>query len=125
MDIILKKDMAERIVTRITGVKGISNQLQVIVAEAWVNPSVNDGGRHRPGLMTWNLEVGNKTFLICVNRENGTITIRGVVEDPEQKDRAEHILKLRAPGNFQIINEIEVSHNNVSPTSPPRRTIIY
>ena len=64
---------------------------------------------NRPDLMQWNLDVDNKTFQVTVNRNDETITIRGEAEDWEQKDRAERVLKARAPKGFQIINEIDIS----------------
>ena len=108
IDIASKKDLAGSLLIRIVGVKDFSNQLRIVASEILVKPAVNDNEKLQSGLLKWNLEVGNKTLQVCVDRENETITIRGEVQDREQKDRAEHILKLRAPGNFQIINEIEV-----------------
>ena len=67
-----------------------------------------DTGGH-PDLLQWNLDVDDKIFQVTVNRSEETITIRGVAEDWEQKDKAEHVLKVRAPSGFQIINEIDIS----------------
>jgi len=59
-------------------------------------------------LLQWNLDIDDKTFQVTVNRNEETITIRGEAEDWEQKDKAEHVLKVRAPSGFQIINEIDI-----------------
>jgi len=108
IDIASKKDLAGSLLIKIVGVKEISNQLRIVASEIWVKPAANDNGKLQPGLLEWNLEIGNKTFQICVDRENETVTIRGEVENLEQKHRAEYILKLRVPDNLQIINEIQV-----------------
>ena len=108
IDIASKKDLAGSLLFRIVGVKEVSNQIRIVASEIWVKPAANSNEKLESGLLKWNLEVGNKIFQICVDRKNGTVTIRGEVEDWEQKDRAEHILKLRVPDNFQIINEIYV-----------------
>lgn len=65
-------------------------------------------GNH-PDMLQWNLDIDDKIFQVTVNRNEETITIRGEAEDWEQKDKAEHVLKLRAPNGFQIINEIDIS----------------
>ncbi len=84
----------------------IPNQVKKATIE--LGKELSDDDILQSGLLKWDLEVGNKTFQVCVDRENETVTIRGEVKDLEQKNRAEHILKLRSPGNLRIINEIEI-----------------
>ena len=91
---------------------GDSNQLQTINPRFEYNKlAINDIGKYpSPSLLQWKIEVGNKIFQIFVNRADETITIRGEADDWEEKDKVEHVIKLRAPTNFQIINEIDI-HN--------------
>jgi hypothetical protein len=60
--------------------------------------------------LQWDLEVKDDIYHIFVNRKDKTVTVRGEAEDREEKEQVEHIIKLRAPDNFEIINKIEV-HN--------------
>ena len=54
------------------------------------------------------MDIGNSIFQISVDRPHKTVTIRGDVKDLEQKNRAEHLVRLRASDNFSIINEISI-----------------
>ena len=108
IDIVSQKNLVGSLLIKIVGVKEVSNQLRIIASEILVKPAANDNEKLQHGLLKWNLEIGNKTFQIRVDRENETVTIRGEVENWEQKRRAEYILKSRVPADFQIINEIQI-----------------
>ncbi len=103
-----EKELIEKIMTKIAGVEEISNQLQIVDSKVdHIKSAVNDPGVCSD-LLQWNINVGNKVFKLYVNRDNETITVRGEAEDWEQKDQVENVVKMRAPGNFQIINEINI-----------------
>ncbi|MEW5803310.1 MAG: hypothetical protein AB1847_14545 [bacterium] len=78
-------------------------------ADAEYLDSTKKDTRKNPDLMQWNMEVDDKTFQIMVNRNEETITIRGEAEDWKQKEKAENVLRLRAPSGFQIINQIDIT----------------
>jgi len=64
-------------------------------------------------LMKWDIEIEENYFHICVNRNEKTIIFMGEADDLEQKDKVEHIIELRAPSNFQIINKIDIFENGL------------
>lgn len=64
-----------------------------------------------PDLLRWSIEVDDKPFQVTINRDKETITIEGEAEDRDQKDKVEHVIRLRAPNGFRIINEIKITRN--------------
>jgi len=69
--------------------------------------------RRNLNMLEWDLEIKESTYHIYVNRYDKTVTIGGEAEDGEEKVRVEHIIELRAPDNFQIINRIEVQDKDL------------
>ncbi|MCL6584407.1 MAG: BON domain-containing protein [bacterium] len=102
------KDLAESLLLRVVGVKEFSNQIRIVPVSVLVKPKNYVVRSSSSNLINWNLEVENKSFQICIDKENETVTIRGNGEDLKQKDKVEDIVKSRAPSNFQIVNEIEI-----------------
>lgn len=96
--------------TRLFGIEKISNQNLIIhhrVAHV-ISPKSDARRRPSPEILKWNMEINNKIYPIYVNRDDGTVTVRGEAEDYKEKEKVEHVLKIRAPSNFRIINEIDV-----------------
>ena len=114
LETLSKKVWAIKSMTRVFDEQEISNQLPIIDPKIdYFRLAMHDVGRRsRPHLLQWNIEIDNKSFQIYVNRGEETVVIQGEAEDWKEKERVEHVLKLRAPSNFQIINEIKIFYNN-------------
>ena len=74
---------------------------------------INSERRRNLNILQWDLEIEENTYHIYVNRYDKTVTIGGEAEDGEEKEKVEHIIELRAPDNFEIINKIEVQDNDL------------
>ena len=57
-------------------------------------------------IQTRTVEINGRIFDVLINRSDKSITVRGIVEDWEEKDRVEQYFRLRAPSDFQINYEI-------------------
>ncbi len=60
-------------------------------------------------VLEWKIKIDNKDFYIIVDRDIETIIIRGIVDCWEEAKRVEHIVRLRAPNTFRIINAIVIN----------------
>ena len=74
---------------------------------------INSERRRNLNILQWDLEIKENTYHIYVNRYDKTVTIGGEAEDGEEKEKVEHIIELRAPDNFEIINKIEVQDKDL------------
>jgi murein L,D-transpeptidase YafK len=90
---------------------GIVKQIQIIDQGRYaIN---NNRRRHNSNLLDWDVEIKNKIYHIYVNRSKKTVTIGGEAEDWKEKEKVEHIIELRAPDNFEIINKIEITNKGL------------
>ncbi|MGA1841017.1 MAG: BON domain-containing protein [bacterium] len=106
---IAEKVMLKGIIRNISGIKEVFSHLQIEGSKASYNRSTGMKKNRDPSdILHWNMDIGNSIFQISVDRPHKTVTIRGDVKDLEQKDRAEHLVRLRAPDNFSIINKISI-----------------
>lgn len=109
------KVLETKIISDIFSVEGSSHPIKTI--DTTVDSgrfAMIDGRRHLPSdLLKWNMEVDHKIFQIFINRDNMTVTIKGEVENRKEKEKVEHVIKLRAPANFEIINKIDIYHNDL------------
>jgi osmotically-inducible protein OsmY len=104
------KVLLEGIAARVAGVKSVVSRLSIEYPRvSAVSSSVQGNDPSPSGLINWSMDVGNDAFQIYVDRGRKTITIRGEAHDMEQKYRAEHLIRLRAPDNFSIINDIRIA----------------
>ncbi|MGA1796659.1 MAG: BON domain-containing protein [bacterium] len=104
------KILMEGIVERIAGVKTVVSHLRIEYPRVSPTAASVQGNDPSPaGLINWSMDVGNSAFRICVDRQRKTITITGEANDQEQKYRAENLIRLRAPDNFSIINDIRIA----------------
>ncbi len=99
----------ERIVRNINGVKEVFSHLHIKRLRSSYNKSIGINENRDPSdYLSWDMDIGNSIIQISVDRSYRTITIRGEVKDMDQKNRAEHLVRLRAPTNFSIINGIHI-----------------
>jgi hypothetical protein len=54
----------------------------------------------------WTVEINGRIFGVLINQTDKSITVQGIVEDWEEKDRVEQYFKLRAPSDYRIDYEI-------------------
>jgi len=93
----------------VSGIKEVFSHLQIEGPKVSYNQSAGMNKiENSSDIMDWNMDIGNSMFRISVDRSHKTITIRGEVKEMEQKNRAEHLVRLRAPEEFSIINEIGI-----------------
>jgi osmotically-inducible protein OsmY len=98
----------ERIVGNVSGIKEVFSHLQIKGLKVSYNKSSGINKEDPSNNLNWDMDIGNSKFQISLDRTHKTITIRGEVKDLEQKNRVEHMVRLRAPKDFSIINEIYI-----------------
>lgn len=90
---------------------GTVNKIQIIDQDRYaIN---NNRRRNSSNLLNWDMEIKNKIYHIHVNRSRKTITIWGEAEDWKEKDNVEHIIELRAPDSFEILNKIKIRNKGL------------
>jgi len=106
---IAEKAMLKGIIGNVSGIKEVFSHLQIEVPKvSYYQFTGMNKIENSSDSMDWDMDIGNNMFRISVDRLHKTITIRGDVKEMEQKYRAEHLLRLRAPEEFSIINEIGI-----------------
>jgi len=104
-----EKKMLEGIIGNVTGITKVISNIQIKGQNTPYNkPTCINKDKEPSDIMNWNIVIGYTIFQISVDRYHKTVTIQGEVKDREQKNRAEHLVRLRAPGTFSIINEISI-----------------
>jgi len=109
-----KKGWAIKTMTRVFDEQEISNRLPITEQKNdYCKLAMHDVARRsRLHILQWDIEIANKSFQIYVNRGEEFVVIQGEAEDWKEKEKVEHVIKLRAPSDFQVINEIKISYNN-------------
>ena len=106
---IAEKALLKGIIGNVSGIKGVFSHLQIKGPEASNNKFTGmNKNRDAFDSINWNMDIGSSIFQISVDRDHKTITIQGEVKEMEQRNRVEHLVRLRAPVNFSIINEIDI-----------------
>jgi len=109
IEVVFEKKISQNALPKINDGQETPQLLRISYSDHTVNST-----RRNSDLLHWDLEIDDSLFQLYVNRSNKTVTIRGKAQDFEQKEKVEDIVEMRAPDNFQVINQIDISKNEHS-----------